>query len=72
MKKAIFSLAFLSMMCASPVFAMDVMSHDPVIKTEAATVDPKIDTTVTPKDEGVKTLDNFHEATDFVAPVDAE
>lgn len=80
MKKVILSMAFLSLMCASPVFSVDVMMHDtmkdPVIQTAPATVEPKIDTkidsTVMPKDEGVKTIDNFHEATDFVAPVDAE
>lgn len=76
MKKAIFSMAFLSLMCASPVFSVDVMVHDtmkdPVIQTTPAPVEPKIDSTVMPKDEGVKTINNFHDATDFVAPVDAE
>lgn len=71
MKKVILGMAFLSLVCAAPVFSVDVMPHDPVIQTAPATVDPKIDTTVTPKDE-VKPLDNLHEATDFVAPVDAE
>lgn len=78
MKKVIFSMAFLSLMCASPVFSVDVMTHDamkePVIQTAPATLDPKMDPKIDPviKDEGVKTIDNLHEATDFVAPVDAE
>lgn len=92
MKKAIFSMAFLSMVCAAPVFSVDVMIHDTakdsVIQTAPATVDPKIDTLdkaadstlkdmdkpvdSTFKDNGVNKLDNFGEATDFVAPVDAE
>ena len=48
MKKTIFSMALLSMMCAAPVFSVDVMSHEtmkePVIQTAPATAEPKIDT----------------------------
>lgn len=104
MKKAIFGVAFFSMMCAGRAFSVDVMVHDSmkdpvihtapasvevrthetmndpdIIKTSPATVDPKleqkvliIDRTNTLNDDGVKTLDNFNEPTDFVAPVDAE
>ncbi len=74
MKKVMFSVAFLSLVCASPMFAVDVMPTEPVIQTAPATVDPKVDPKVDPtlKDEGVKTIDNLHDATDFVAPVDAE
>ena len=76
MKKAFFSMAFLSLMCAGSVYSMDTMTEgamvEPMVQSAPATLEVEVEEAVTPVDEGVMKIENFDEPTDFVAPVDAE